>query len=433
MEIRSQILFVFFFIFLSLSYSQKDENTAETIKKAMDYYGRAETLFETGKFRAADSLYILAQEEFQKKEQGEYLISCFMQRARIKFSTGSLNAAADLLDQAEVAFDIYQISHRDSLYSNYLSLTGYYHIISGKLRQAEKAYLEAVEIRLTKQMNDYPLSLMYNNLGFIYDQQGDYIKAEDYFTKTMEVREKFLAPDDIRLASTYINLGGFMAKIEKIKRSREYLELAKEIYIDQFGPDYIELGRVFTNMGVLSYKSGDYNEARDYFLESVRLFSKFPVDYAMEMVSCYNNLGLCEHEEKNNKEALNWYFKSVGLVKWRDPASLGRIYNKIANAYKDLNEELLAEQYFQLSINNAIQNKGNKHLDLASTYMNYGIFLMERKVFSTAFDNFTKALELYLDNYGTKHPSTSRCFHNISEFYRETGHPDSALKYVQEA
>lgn len=433
MKIRSQILFVFLFIFLSFSYSQEGGNTAETIKKAMDHYMRAETMFETRKYRLADSLYFLAQEEFQKKKQGEYFISCLIQRARIKFSTGSINTAAELLDKTEAAFDVYQISHKDSLFSNFLNRKGYYYILSRDYRQAENAYLEAVEIRLVLQMKDHALSLMCNNLGFIYDQQGEYMKAEDYFTKSLEIGKEVIAPGDIRLAKTCINLGGFMAKIAKIERSKEYLESAKEIYIDQYGPDYIDLGKVYTNMGVLSYKSGDYNEARDYFLESVRLFSRSPVDYALDLVSCYNNLGLCEHEEKNIKEALNWYLQSVELAKWRDPASLGRTYNKIANAYKDLHEELVAEQYFNLSIDNTLQYKGHKHLDLASAYMNYGIFLMEKLDHNPALENYTKALKLYLENYGSKHPATSRCFHNISKFYQETGSPDSALKYVQEA
>lgn len=428
-----QVIFVFLFITISFSYSQERGGMAETNKKAMEYYRRAETIFENGNYSLADSLFFLAQEEFQAGEKGVYVISCLIQRVLIKFSFRSINEAAELLDQAEVAFDTYQINHKDSLYSNYLNGKGYYFILTGELVLAEKAYLEAVEIRLERQMKDYSLSLMYNNLGFIYNQQGDYMKAEDYFTKTMEIRKEVLDPGDIRLATTYINLGGFMAKIAKIERSREYLESAKEIYMDEYGPDYIELGKVYINMGVLSYKSGDYNEARDYYIESARLLNRSPDKYAMEMVSCYNNLGLCEHEEKNIEEALNWYFKSVDLVKWKDPASLGRTYNKIANAYKDLHEELLAEQYFQLSIDNAIQYKGYKHLDLASAYMNYGIFLMEKPDYDPALENYTKALKLYLGNYGLKHPATSRCFHNISQFYRETGHPDSALKYVQEA
>ena len=415
------------------NYSREGGSIAATNKKAMDHYLRAEALFETGKYRAADSLYILAQEGFQANEQGVYVISCLIQRILIKFSLRSINEAAKLLDQAEVAIESYQISHKDSLYSNYLNKKGYYFILNGELLLAEKAYLEAVEIRLARQMEDYALSLMYNNLGFIYNQQGDYVKAEDYFTKTMEIRKEVLAPGDISLAKTYINLGGFMAKIAKIERSREYLESAEEIYMDKFGPDYIDIGKVYINMGVLYYNSGDYNKARDYFLESVRLFSRFPHDYTRELVSCYDNLGLCEFAEQNYKQALNWYFKSVELNRKNDPGRLGKTYNKIANSYKYLNEDMLAEQYFQLSIDNAIQYKGYKHLDLASAYMNYGIFLMERNYYNQPLEYYTKALKLYVENYGEKHPAISRCFHNISVLYHEASQADSALKYIQEA
>ncbi len=406
---------------------------AETNKKAMDYYKRAETMLETGKYRAADSLYLLAQEEFQEINEGKFLISCLIQRTSIKYRSGSVNEAIRLLEKTETAFDIYQISHKDSLYSNYLNGKGYCFILNGELKLAEKVYLEAVEIRLQRQMKDYALSMMYNNLGFIYNQQGNYKKAENYFTKALEIRKEVLTPGDIRLANTYINLGGFMAKIAKIERSGEYLELAKDIYLGKFGPDYIDLGKVYTNMGALSYKSGDYNEARDYFLESVRLLSRSPDDYARELVTCYDNIGLCEFAEQKYKQALDWYFKSMELTKKRDPAGLGKTYNKIANVYKKLNKDLLAEQYFQLSIDNTIQYKGYKHPDLASAYMNYGISLMEKPDYDLAIENYTKALGLYLENYGLKHPATSRCFHNISEFYLATGHPDSALKYVQEA
>ena len=148
MEIRSQILFVCFFIVLSISYSQERGNMAETNKKAMDYYKRAETMLETGKYRAADSLYLLAQEEFQEINEGKFLISCLIQRTSIKYRSGSVNEAIRLLEKTETAFDIYQISHKDSLYSNYLNGKGYCFILNGELKLAEKVYLEAVEIRL---------------------------------------------------------------------------------------------------------------------------------------------------------------------------------------------------------------------------------------------------------------------------------------------
>ena len=61
---------------------------------------------------------------------------------------------------------------------------------------------------------------IYNNLALVYQDQGGYGRAEEYYRKALKVMEKILGQDHPDTATTYNNLAGLYQARATIKKRR---------------------------------------------------------------------------------------------------------------------------------------------------------------------------------------------------------------------
>ncbi len=147
----------------------------------------------------------------------------------------------------------------------------------------------------------------------------------------------------------------------------------------------------------------------------------------------YNNLGLIHYETDNLELALSWFTRNLNFLQDNLPAELDRAYIKIANTYKRLGNNDLAEDYYSLAIDHIVKFHNTHYPDLASAYLNFGLFYSENTNYDKALELYFEALDININHFGIKHPRTSRCFYNIAEVYKDLNLPDSALLYIQKS
>jgi tetratricopeptide (TPR) repeat protein len=100
----------------------------------------------------------------------------------------------------------------------------------GKIEEAEKLYLESLEIK--RFLGDKKgISISLNNLGVLYKDQGKIEEAEKYFLESLEIRR--LLGDKKGISSSLSNLGIIETEKNEIQGARKYfvesIELKKEI------------------------------------------------------------------------------------------------------------------------------------------------------------------------------------------------------------
>ncbi|CAF0815203.1 unnamed protein product [Adineta ricciae] len=79
--------------------------------------------------------------------------------------------------------------------------------------------------------NDHPLfGLLFNNIGYIYFQQDDYIEALNYYNKSLEVRLKCLPSLHTDIGVTYHNMGALHFNHKSYLQALDCFLNAKEIY-----------------------------------------------------------------------------------------------------------------------------------------------------------------------------------------------------------
>ncbi len=395
-------------------------------------YRLADSLLNKREYEASDKFFKQAQEIYAMEKNRRYYVSCLVKRARVTYNLGYSQEAWEILSRIEEAFNRYNISREDTLYSNFLNRKGYFLLLKDELNLAKDCYLESARIREKLEIYDYPLSYAYSNLGHIYNQTGDITRAEKYFRKTLEIRERILKPGDLRLASPSYNLGAILTTLARYKEAEQFLEKAKNIYIREYGENHF-VGHVYNNLGIIYNKRGDYSKALSYFERAIQLSIKIPDIYKNVITSTYNNLGLIYQKLKDYDKSQDWFLKSAEFSSTYAPGKLGPTYIRVADNYTYLGNYQLAEKYYQKAIHQTIMIYSKNRLNLARAYLNFGLFYTNQQDYEKGLDLYQKALTLYIKLYGPKHPKTSRCLFNIALSYKLQHNPDSALYYIQKS
>lgn len=135
-----------------------------------------------------------------------------------------------------------------------------------------------------------------NELGLIYDLEGDQTKAELMYKKAIEA--------DNEMAVSYCNLAELYEKQKRLQDSETNYKKAIDLW-PFFSPFYVQLGHFY-------YSQGDYSQAKVAF-ENV--ISKDPEGKYREIAHTYalSNLGVILAKEGKKEEAIQKYKKALEI------------------------------------------------------------------------------------------------------------------------
>jgi tetratricopeptide (TPR) repeat protein len=179
------------------------------------------------------------------------------------------DAAMDMFNQADVlmkeekydeALDVYlmMLEKHPDIYQTHLNI-GHCYLKQGHLDKAEAEFVLVLE-KIKEVHGDLRTDKItalgaLSSLGSLYLQKGDFQKAQDYFTQSLE-----LSPEDP--AAAY-NVGEIFFSNQRIDEAIKYFELS--IQIDKSWPaPYLKLGYVYLN-------NAEYDKSIDSFNKFLQL------------------------------------------------------------------------------------------------------------------------------------------------------------------
>jgi CHAT domain-containing protein len=160
-------------------------------------------------------------------------------------------------------------------YATSLNNLGYLYQQLGDYAQAEPYYLEAkniMEKTLEKDHSGYATLL--NNLGLLYLEMGYSAKAEPYYLEAKNIREKTLGKEHSAYVNSLHNLGALYNKTGDYAQAESYYLEAKNIMGKTLGKEYPEYAPFLHNLGYLYDEMGDYAQAESYYLEAKNIMEK---------------------------------------------------------------------------------------------------------------------------------------------------------------
>ena len=123
--------------------------------------------------------------------------------------------------------------------------------ISDYLADYERA-LKFYQFALTNALNsnsEEQVAKCYNNIGLIYDSQGDYACALDYYAKALEIQKKVFGEEHPAVAISYDNIGCIYLNQGDYARALEYCIKALDIRKMVFGEMYPDIATSYNNIG----------------------------------------------------------------------------------------------------------------------------------------------------------------------------------------
>lgn len=136
----------------------------------------------------------------------------------------------------------------------------------GQMNTALSNYLEAVEFAESRK-DTAMLTVLYNNIGTVYNDMEDPERAIYYLQRSLEMAETENSKSDILRAR--LNLGNALSTGEQYEEALENYELAEELFLElrpQVPPAIL-----LHNQGKTLAKMGRYEEGEELMLKSLEL------------------------------------------------------------------------------------------------------------------------------------------------------------------
>ena len=136
----------------------------------------------------------------------------------------------------------------------------------GKIAEAEKLYLESLEIK--RQLGDKQgISMSLNNLGILYKNQGKISEAEKLYLESFEIRRQL--GDKVGISDSLNSLGILykdQCKIDEAEKMYlESLEIKRQL------GDKKGISLCLSNLAVLYFDYEKFSQAKEFFDESLRI------------------------------------------------------------------------------------------------------------------------------------------------------------------
>ena len=312
---------------------------------------------------------------------------------------------------------------------------GLLHDEQGDYASALMYYQKAIDIRQQELPPDhFSLSVSYNNIGEVQRQLGDYFNALDNHRKTLLIKQKILPPNDPSLATTYNNIGLASESLGEFASALSFYQKALDIKQQTLPADHQDLAITYNNVGELHRLMGNFPAALTNLEQAmhIRLKKYRPKDSSLAVP--YNNLGLIHGDLGNYSTALSYIQKSleIKLETFRaDHPSLAFSYNNMGDIQLQLGEYANALASYQKALK--IQEKvfGGNHPGVATTYTHIGTVHQAMGHYSEALSFFERAVEIRLKTLPAAHPSLGTCYNNIGHVSQLMGKNSTALEYYR--
>jgi len=256
--------------------------------------------------------------------------------------------------------------------------------------------------------------------------------AEKYFHQAEEsIKENEL--QNFHLLYRYkVNYGVLLIRLGRYKDALTYLKPAEDICKNHFGEYSGKLAPVYINMGKIYFYLKDNVKALKYYEAALFIIDQNP-SASRWRAATISSLGVVYKKSGDFNNALKYLLQGLEIKKSQKATDISITLNNIGNYYRELGHKKEADHYLKLCIEESIKRNGKKNYQLASFYMNYAIFHSENNNPSLAEEYLNKSYDIYLSNFGLKHPDTAHCLKNFGSFYFKQEKYQLALDYYQKA
>lgn len=302
---------------------------------------------------------------------------------------------------------------------------------------AEKWYLEAKRIQektLGDLHADYAKTL--SNLALVYDEMGNYEKAEPLHLEALAIKEKTLGKTNPSFARSLNNLALLYTSLGNHEKAERYCREALEIMEKTLGKTDLTYVKTLSNLATLNEKMGRYEAAEQAYRDVMAIQETTLGRTHRYFAWSQLNLAVLHEKSGRNEQAEQGFLDALASMKNAVPVEYGDYasgLNKLANLYSRMSRYDEAEQLFREANRIWEQHVGPNDPDFAGGLTDLAVLYKKLKQYDKVEPLFLRAAALREKVLGREHPDFAISLNHLATFYWETGRQAAAQQYLVEA
>ena len=299
---------------------------------------------------------------------------------------------------------------------------GYVQVRAGNFTAASTALTKALAMQeSTPGITAVALAETMGALGELAYAQGDYKKAESYFSRQLDTLRQRSPDSERQIADSLTELAMTVQQnTADYARARTLNEDALAIRRRIFSPPHVAISESLNNLAMVYYRSKDYAAAAPLFNESLAMNRRLFGDTHPEVAANLNNLALVARDSGDYRKA-NELFEQVVAI---DRQLLGARHIQVARALNNWGESLRrggearrAETLLRESVSIHGESLSPTHWQTASTEMLLFRTLFDQRRFQEAEAVLNRAYASIEREFGPTHARTQTAVERAVELY----------------
>jgi CHAT domain-containing protein/Tfp pilus assembly protein PilF len=348
---------------------------------------------------------------------------------------GRLDEAAGLREQAQTIIEK-ACGTENSASAINLKLLALLYDQKGDYKKAEAAYLRALAAREKPPDSEHAEEAnILIGLGTVYGHMEDFVRAEQVYTRALAIREKALGPDSPEVASALFSLSHALTNRGLYAQAEPLLRRALAIQEKALGADALEVALTLNNLAYLYMEKGDFEQSEALFKRSLATFEKLlGPEHALvgtplnSLAALYRTKGDYQRAEPLLKRALAIQEKAVGPEHPDTAIAL----NSLALLYSEKGDDERALPLFQRAL--AIREKAEPNSSsVAATLNSIANVYSSKGEHAQAVSLYKRALAIVEKTIGTETPLYASTLSNLAVVYEEQGDYEQAEPLIRRA
>ncbi len=410
-------------------------------KQETDYdllVAQASKLFEEGKFIEVLTTYekikVVAEKEFGKKHEN-YASSCTI-LANLYQKQGNYTKAEALY--AEVASVTKELGINNWLYVSSLHSLATLYLSQAKYEQAESSFI--IVEKIYKQNLNKDDSLNYSNLldswGYLNTEKENYVKAEELYQKSLNIRQKKFGKNSNYYAISLKNLGVLYKIKEDFAKAESLFMQSLSIKTAIFGKNHLDLTDVMESLANLYHQQGNYNKAEDIFLQVLDIREKNEGKNHKNYINTLNNLCIVYNEQGYYNNAEPYMLEMLALSQKntdKNTLDYANVVNTVGAFYARQKNYNKAIPFYTESLGIRKQLAGENNELYAVSLSNLAQIYSNTNKYQQAEKLFLEAINIQKKIFGENHLTYKIFVDNLAFVYEKQGKYQQAAVYYQQA
>lgn len=321
-----------------------------------------------------------AIELFEKinSENSNSLAHAYQSLGIISKLSGKYDAAIEYYNRAE---QMYRKQNETGLLAYIYGNKANIYFIQQDYAKARDFHLRAIAIFKEDSIKYKQLiASSYNNLGNIFRREKQFIKAINYFKKSINLK------DNIKLSSsTYGNLALCYNEINQLNKAEQYYLKAIQTIQDNFSNTNLWLALHYGNYAQFLSKQDRNDEALSYFQKSLAINQVNFGEKNPQTSESYNHLGYFYHQKQDFDVALRYYQKAL--------ISISNVFSDTAYSANPVIENVISK----IHLLDILKNKAIALSELASHKNDVELYQQSIHTFELAIETSNKIRTGYLN------------------------------------